>query len=77
MSFPQSKLEDWAKQMGETHGEWVAEVIRDAYITGYTDAFPHAAKHTAEKILKIVLEKIGRDAEEEVRMVLTMEKWKP
>jgi len=60
MSFPQSKLECWAKRMGETHGEWIVEVVAEAYQAGYTEAYPHAAKHTVEKVLEIAGEHIDK-----------------
>lgn len=54
MSFPQSKLERWAKEMGATHAEWLVPVLAEAYHAGYTEAYPHAAKHTVEKVLDIL-----------------------
>lgn len=75
MSFPQSKLEDWARQMGETHGEWIQEVIQEAYMAGYTEAFPHAAKHTMEKALDIIQKELGDEARDAVFTVLTEKKW--
>lgn len=54
MTFPQSKLDLWAHMQGKTHGEFMTEMIAAAFNEGYVAAFPHAAKHTVERVLEIL-----------------------
>lgn len=49
-------------RMGETHGEWITPVISEAYNAGYTEAYPHAAKHTVEKVLEIAEKHLDNEA---------------
>jgi glutamate racemase len=54
MTFPQSKLDLWAHMQGKTHGEFMTDAIAAAFNEGYVMAYPHAAKHTVERVIEIL-----------------------